>query len=455
MKKFKDIKKQINESVWDTYRKKALSEERLLDVPTHSIEDIAKKHGVSVETIESQLKKGIDVEKEHTTHPDVAREIALDHLGEKPDYYTKLDKADLEEDINSENLPWYKPHHNASYSQGKVVGFHQPHGFMGKLDKHYEVSVPREHYEAVAKQIRKKHGNTPQAAEALYTHFKPQEGVKEELTPRERMSSKERLTPEKPKPVDANMKTKKTLTQQKKTTENARKTMIPTKPVLPNINEAYEQAFNEDGGSLVYKVGDRVIPKIGPHAGQVHRVIHVYDTGHMNIKPEHTAPARNKYRLGAARAHPEQVIRAPLPEAKDWSVRGVNCKTIQEVFKSAKDKKNGKAPEKKDDAPDEKKGKNPFAKKDALPDAGANEPNKEVPGTPPPQDAGATPASDNAPPKPGAEKKDNTPTPEKKTGKITVKGPGPDDKFQADPIVTPVTTMPDTASPKSGSQGVR
>lgn len=61
-----------------------------LNVPTPTVNTIADKHNVSVEEIESQLKKGIAVEKEHTTHEDVAREIALDHLNENPDYYTKL-----------------------------------------------------------------------------------------------------------------------------------------------------------------------------------------------------------------------------------------------------------------------------------------------------------------------------------------------------------------------------
>ena len=66
----------------------------LLDVPTPSVNSIAEKHGVSVEQIEAQLKKGIVVEMEHTTCEDVAREIALDHLNETPDYYTKLEKVE-------------------------------------------------------------------------------------------------------------------------------------------------------------------------------------------------------------------------------------------------------------------------------------------------------------------------------------------------------------------------
>ena len=38
----------------------------------------------------TQLAAGIHVEMEHTKNPKVAREIALDHLVEKPDYYTRL-----------------------------------------------------------------------------------------------------------------------------------------------------------------------------------------------------------------------------------------------------------------------------------------------------------------------------------------------------------------------------
>jgi hypothetical protein len=51
-------------------------------------------HGVPEDTIKKQLIKGIKVEKEHTNHNDVAREIALDHLKEFPDYYDRLEKAE-------------------------------------------------------------------------------------------------------------------------------------------------------------------------------------------------------------------------------------------------------------------------------------------------------------------------------------------------------------------------
>lgn len=55
-----------------------------------SVEDIAKKHKVSKETIENQLEIGIKVEMEHTNDKLKAKEIVLDHLTETSDYYTKL-----------------------------------------------------------------------------------------------------------------------------------------------------------------------------------------------------------------------------------------------------------------------------------------------------------------------------------------------------------------------------
>ena len=56
----------------------------------NKVESLARKHKVSVELIKKQLKIGTEVEMEHTDDPKVARKIALDHLAEVPDYYTKL-----------------------------------------------------------------------------------------------------------------------------------------------------------------------------------------------------------------------------------------------------------------------------------------------------------------------------------------------------------------------------
>lgn len=64
----------------------------ILNKKTLTPEQIAKKHKVSVEYVHRQLLSGMKIEREHTKHDIAAREIALDHLGEKPDYYEKLKK---------------------------------------------------------------------------------------------------------------------------------------------------------------------------------------------------------------------------------------------------------------------------------------------------------------------------------------------------------------------------
>lgn len=62
-----------------------------------SIIDITNKHKSTEDSykdvlikILDQLKMGIDVEMEHTDDPKIAYEIAMDHLFEMPDYYSKL-----------------------------------------------------------------------------------------------------------------------------------------------------------------------------------------------------------------------------------------------------------------------------------------------------------------------------------------------------------------------------
>lgn len=48
-----------------------------------------------------ELQKGIKVEMEHTDDPEIAKKIAQDHLSEDPQYYSKLNKIGLENQINN------------------------------------------------------------------------------------------------------------------------------------------------------------------------------------------------------------------------------------------------------------------------------------------------------------------------------------------------------------------
>ena len=68
--------------------------EELPSVKTPTVGAIAYKHNVTVKSIRQQLSKGIKVEMEHTTDPKVAKEIALDHLNEYPDYYDRLENVE-------------------------------------------------------------------------------------------------------------------------------------------------------------------------------------------------------------------------------------------------------------------------------------------------------------------------------------------------------------------------
>lgn len=71
-----------------------LDEIDLIGKATPSFNEIRKKHNVSYKNLMTQLSKGIKVEWEHTNDVAVAREIALDHLNEFPDYYDRLEQAE-------------------------------------------------------------------------------------------------------------------------------------------------------------------------------------------------------------------------------------------------------------------------------------------------------------------------------------------------------------------------
>ena len=64
---------------------------------THkTVEQIAKKHRLDVSFIQKQLDMGEPIEHEHTQDHDLAKDIALQHLDEIPDYYTRLKKMETD-----------------------------------------------------------------------------------------------------------------------------------------------------------------------------------------------------------------------------------------------------------------------------------------------------------------------------------------------------------------------
>ena len=61
-----------------------------------TLKDLAKYHKMPLQSIKKKLDKGIKVEMEHTTDKNIAREIAMDHIYEDPNYYTKLKQIETE-----------------------------------------------------------------------------------------------------------------------------------------------------------------------------------------------------------------------------------------------------------------------------------------------------------------------------------------------------------------------
>ena len=91
--------------------------------PHQTVESIAKKHRQDISFVRNQLKMGIAIEKEHTKDKDLAADIALQHLDEFPDYYTKLKKMESDarkehknfKDVKEGLLDWF----GKSKSKGK------------------------------------------------------------------------------------------------------------------------------------------------------------------------------------------------------------------------------------------------------------------------------------------------------------------------------------------------
>lgn len=94
-----------------------------------SLESIASKHDVPLSKILHQLKIGIKIEHEHTRDSNLAKNIALQHLAEIPDYYTRLLKLERSAKKSS-NVTEGTIHHwfKGSKSKDGTPGWVQPDG---------------------------------------------------------------------------------------------------------------------------------------------------------------------------------------------------------------------------------------------------------------------------------------------------------------------------------------
>ena len=105
--------------------------------PFKTVEEIAKKHRLDVSFIQKQLEMGEPIEHEHTKNRELAREIALQHLDEIPDYYTRLKKMEADAKkhhkkfkdvkVNEDLRNWFsKSHPEGNWkrynSKGEAIG---------------------------------------------------------------------------------------------------------------------------------------------------------------------------------------------------------------------------------------------------------------------------------------------------------------------------------------------
>jgi hypothetical protein len=101
-----------------------------------TVEQIAKKHRLDASFIQNQLDIGEPIEHEHTNNHELARDIALQHLDEIPDYYTRLKKMEAEakknhkkfKDVKEETKSgdeslhdWFKKSSGKNPKTGKTV----------------------------------------------------------------------------------------------------------------------------------------------------------------------------------------------------------------------------------------------------------------------------------------------------------------------------------------------
>jgi len=87
----------VQNQLFPTLRKalglgESVGESKELNKYTPSVNDLAKRYAVDKDIVHRQINKGVKVEFEHTNDIEVATEIAMDHLGERLDYYEKLAK---------------------------------------------------------------------------------------------------------------------------------------------------------------------------------------------------------------------------------------------------------------------------------------------------------------------------------------------------------------------------
>jgi len=132
------IMRQFNNEFPDAIKSEPLLAENLLNKATPTPQEIMQKHGMTDQEFMQQLRLGRAVEMEHTNNPKVAIEIALDHINERPDYYTMLKSVERPMGESKKKVV------SANYGIGKTPGALARVGPKGQVPRaRLHVNVPK------------------------------------------------------------------------------------------------------------------------------------------------------------------------------------------------------------------------------------------------------------------------------------------------------------------------
>jgi len=125
-----------------------------------TVEQIAKKHRMDVSDIQKQLDMGAPIEHEHTKNQKLAVEIALQHLDEFPDYYTRLKKMEADAKKEHKKFKDVKEDAVTDLQRGIVelddASYDSIDSLMRRIMKKRKVTAKQLHNDFV-----KKHKETP------------------------------------------------------------------------------------------------------------------------------------------------------------------------------------------------------------------------------------------------------------------------------------------------------
>ena len=102
-----------------------------------TVEQIAKKHRLDVSFIQKQLDMGEPIEHEHTKDHELAMDIALQHLDEIPDYYTRLKKMEASAKKEHKKFKDVKEYYDSAGDDDMDSPIHAVHSVHVEYDKRY------------------------------------------------------------------------------------------------------------------------------------------------------------------------------------------------------------------------------------------------------------------------------------------------------------------------------